>query len=101
MSPASFMFVSANVRNNVCVKSANLRGQQSNYLLLRKCPALDPRMGRFHLREHLVLAISTHKAQILTRLRQLISKRWRDPRDFNDSEHYNKRKRGFPRCKNL
>ena len=67
----------------------------------RKCPALDPRMGRYHLREHLVLAISTHKAQFLTRLKQLISKRWRDPRDFNDSEHYNKRKRGFPRCKNL
>ena len=38
-------------------------------------------------------AISTQKAQFLTRLKQLINKRWRDPRDFNDSEHYNKRKR--------
>ena len=38
-------------------------------------------------------AISTQKVQFLTRLRQLINKRWRDPRDFNDSEHYNKRKR--------
>ena len=38
-------------------------------------------------------AISTQKAQFLTRLKQLINKRWRDPPDFNDSEHYNKRKR--------
>ena len=38
-------------------------------------------------------AISTQKAQFLTRLKQLINKRWRDPRDFNDSKHYNKRKR--------
>ena len=33
--------------------------------------------------------ISTQKAQFLTRLKQLINKRWRDPRDFNDSGHYN------------
>ena len=38
-------------------------------------------------------AISTQKAQFFTRLKQLVNKRWRDPRDFNDSEHYNKRKR--------
>ena len=38
-------------------------------------------------------AISTQKAQFLTRLKQLTNKRWRDLRDFNDSEHYNKRKR--------
>ena len=37
--------------------------------------------------------ISTQKAQFLTRLKQLVNKRWRDHRDFNDSEHYNKRKR--------
>lgn len=37
-------------------------------------------------------AISIQKAQFLTRLKQLISKRWRDPHDSNDSEHYNKRK---------
>ena len=35
----------------------------------------------------------TQKAQFLIRLKQLINKRWRDPRDLNDSEHYNKRKR--------
>ena len=38
-------------------------------------------------------AISTQKAQFLIRLKQLMNKRWRDPRDFKDSEHYNKRKR--------
>ena len=38
-------------------------------------------------------AISTQKAQFLTRLKQVINERWRDPCDFNDSEHYNKRKR--------
>ena len=38
-------------------------------------------------------AISTQKAQFSTRLKQLVNKRWRDPHDFNDSEHYNKRKR--------
>ena len=38
-------------------------------------------------------AISIQKAQFLTWLKQLMNKHWRDPRDFNDSEHYNKRKR--------
>ena len=40
-----------------------------------------------------IFSISTQKRQFLTRLKQLINKRWRDPRDFNDSKHYNKRKR--------
>ena len=40
-----------------------------------------------------IFSISTQKRQFLTRLKQLINKRWRDPRDFNDSEYYNKRKR--------
>ena len=37
-------------------------------------------------------AISTQKAQFLTRLKQLINKRWRDRRDFNDSEHFQQKK---------
>ena len=39
-------------------------------------------------------AISSQKAQFLTRLKQLVNNRWMDPRDCNDSEHYNERKRG-------
>ena len=38
-------------------------------------------------------AISTQKALFLTRLKQLLNKCWREPYDFSDSEHYNKRKR--------
>jgi len=38
-------------------------------------------------------AISSQKGQLMTRLKQLINKRWRDPRDFSDSEHYNTRKK--------
>ena len=38
-------------------------------------------------------AISNQKAHFLARLKQLINKRWRDPRDLSDNEHYNKRKR--------
>ena len=34
-------------------------------------------------------AISTQKAQFLKRLKQPINKRWRNPCDCNDSEHYN------------
>ena len=49
--------------------------------------------GGLEVRITVHCAISTQKAQFLTRLKQLINKRWRDPRDFNDSEHYNKRKR--------
>ena len=49
MSPTSFMFVSTNVRNNVCV----LIGL-SLWTTISLCPALTPRMGHFHLREHLV-----------------------------------------------
>ena len=48
--------------------------------------------GGLEVRITVHCAISTQKAQFLTRLKQLINKRWRDPRDFNDSEHYNKRK---------
>ena len=49
--------------------------------------------GGLEVRITVHCAISTQKAQFLTRLKQLINKRWRDPCDFNDSEHYNKRKR--------
>jgi len=37
--------------------------------------------------------ISSQKGQLMTRLKQLINKRWRDPGDFSDSEHYNTRKK--------
>ena len=37
--------------------------------------------------------ISSQKRQLMKRLKQLINKRWRDPRDSNDSEHYNTRKK--------
>ena len=39
-------------------------------------------------------AISSQKGQLMKGLKQLINKRWRDPRDSNDSEHYNTRKKG-------
>lgn len=38
-------------------------------------------------------ANSSQKGQHMKRLKQLIDKRWRDPRDSNDSEHYNTRKK--------
>ena len=38
-------------------------------------------------------AISSQKGQLMKRLKQLINKRWRDPRDSNNSEHYNTRKK--------
>ena len=37
-------------------------------------------------------SISSQKGQIMKTLKQLINKRWRGPRDFNASEHYNTRK---------
>ena len=48
--------------------------------------------GRLEVPITVHCAISTQKAQFLTRLKQLINKRWGDPRDFNDSEHYKKKK---------
>ena len=38
-------------------------------------------------------AIFSQKGQLMKRLKQLINKRWRDPRDSNDTEHYNTRKK--------
>ena len=38
-------------------------------------------------------AISSQKGQLMKRLKQLINKRWRDPCDSNDSEHYNTNKK--------
>ena len=38
-------------------------------------------------------AISSQKGQLMIGLKQLINKRWRDPRYSNDSEQYNTRKK--------
>ena len=38
-------------------------------------------------------AISSQKGQLMKRMKQLINKRWSDPRDSNDSEHYSTRKK--------
>ena len=40
-----------------------------------------------------IKAISSQKGQLMKTQKQLINKRWRDPRDLNDSEHYNKRRK--------
>ena len=37
--------------------------------------------------------ISSNKVQVIKRLKQLINKRWRDPRDFRDNEGYNTSKK--------